>query len=267
MFARAAARVSVWLAPVLALCLLGCQQTPVRSAAARPVSPSSPDFFLDHVQPIFQANCYRCHAGLNHRGGLVLDSRAGILKGGHHGPPIVPGHPERSLLVTLIRHEGPPNDPMPMPPKEKLPDADIATIEQWVRAGAAIPSDTGQIEPQGGTQRAKSGTRCTRSGTSNRRGSRLVWRCSAAPRPLLKCIHDQPPAGPVAAFAIFCAQRLITHGRGRCRDRAAAAWRCSCHASLPCTSSAPDCSAHLHGGRYGKSWSGQAAQDRRKGQG
>ncbi|HLI78094.1 MAG TPA: c-type cytochrome domain-containing protein [Acidobacteriaceae bacterium] len=100
-------------------------------------------FYTDHVQPIFQANCYRCHAGLNHRGGLVLDSPAGILKGGHDGAVIVPGHPEQSLLVKLIRHEGPPNDPMPMPPKGKLSDADIATVEQWVRTGAVMPSGSG----------------------------------------------------------------------------------------------------------------------------
>jgi len=51
----------------------------------------------------------------------------------------VPGHPEQSLLIKLIRHEGPANDPMPMPPKSKLSDADIATITEWVRNGAVMP--------------------------------------------------------------------------------------------------------------------------------
>jgi len=56
---------------------------------------------------------------------------------------IVPGDPANSLLVKLIRHEGPPDDPKPMPPKpnEKLSDADIAVVEQWVKAGAAMPDD------------------------------------------------------------------------------------------------------------------------------
>ncbi len=115
---------------------------------AAPASPA-PDpaanvaFYTGHVQPILQANCYRCHAGLNHRGGLVLDSRAGMEKGGHDGPVIVAGHPEQSLLVKLIRHEGPANNPMAMPPNGKLSDADIATVEQWIRAGAVMPSDFG----------------------------------------------------------------------------------------------------------------------------
>lgn len=109
-------------------------------AATDAPAPNAPAFYTGKVQPIFQANCYRCHGGLNHRGGLQLDSPAGIMKGGKDGGVISPGHPETSLLVKLIRHEGPANDPMPMPPKSKLSDADIATIEAWVKAGAAMPA-------------------------------------------------------------------------------------------------------------------------------
>jgi cytochrome c len=99
-------------------------------------------FYNEKVVPVFQANCYRCHGGLNHRGGLTMDTKAGIMKGGHDGVVLVPGHPESSLLVKLIRHEGPADDPMPMPPnKPKLSDADIAVVEQWVKAGAILPDD------------------------------------------------------------------------------------------------------------------------------
>ena len=99
----------------------------------------SPAFYTARVQPILQGNCYRCHAGLNHRGGLRMDTPVALLRGGKDGPVLIPGNPEQSLLVKLIRHQGPASDPMPMPPKSKLSDADIATIEQWVRAGAAMP--------------------------------------------------------------------------------------------------------------------------------
>ena len=104
-------------------------------------NPSQPAFYTESVQPIFQANCARCHAGANHRGGLNIDTRESLLKGGHHGPAIVPGHPEQSLMVKLIRHEGPTDDPMNMPPdpKPKISDADIATVETWIKAGAAMP--------------------------------------------------------------------------------------------------------------------------------
>lgn len=99
-------------------------------------------FYTEKVVPVFQANCYRCHGGMNHRGGFTMDTKAGMAKGGHDGAVIVPGSPEKSLLVKLIRHEGPANDPMPMPPhKDKISDADIATVEQWVKAGAIMPED------------------------------------------------------------------------------------------------------------------------------
>jgi cytochrome c len=101
-----------------------------------------PEFYTSTVQPIFKSNCYRCHGGMNHRGGLNIQTRAGMMKGGHDGPVLVPGDPAKSLLVQLIRHEGPANDPKPMPPKSpKISDEDIATVERWVKAGAIMPED------------------------------------------------------------------------------------------------------------------------------
>jgi cytochrome c len=102
---------------------------------------AKPEFYTQKVRPILEANCYRCHGGMNHRGGLSLATRAGILKGGKDGAVLVPGDPANSLLVKLIRHEGPADDPMPMPPRAKLSDAEIATVERWVRAGGMMPED------------------------------------------------------------------------------------------------------------------------------
>ncbi len=119
------------------------QPAPVAARAAG-VDPASVEFYTKNVQPILQTNCYRCHGAPNHRGGLTIDTQAGMMKGGHDGPVIVPGDPAKSLLITLIRHEGPANDPMPMPPKDKLSDADIATITAWVKAGAVMPKDPAQ---------------------------------------------------------------------------------------------------------------------------
>ncbi len=110
--------------------------TPVAAQA----NPATPEFYTQQVKPIFVANCYKCHAGMNHRGGLSMDTKAGLMKGGHDGSVLTPGDPN-SLLVKLIRHEGPANDPMPMPPKSKLTDAEIATVTAWVKAGAIMPND------------------------------------------------------------------------------------------------------------------------------
>ncbi|NYF79830.1 c-type cytochrome domain-containing protein [Granulicella arctica] len=102
-----------------------------------------PEFYATHVLPILKANCYRCHGGINHRGGLSVETQMGMLKGGEHGASLIPGDPAKSLLVQLIRHEGPADDPMPMPPKaSKLSDADIATITRWIKEGAIMPENT-----------------------------------------------------------------------------------------------------------------------------
>jgi cytochrome c len=108
--------------------------------ATHELSPGSVEFYDQKVKPIFAANCYRCHGGMNHKGGLSIATMAGMLKGGHDGAVLVPGHPEESMLIKLIRHEGPKNDPMPMPPapRPKISDDDIATVTAWVAAGAPM---------------------------------------------------------------------------------------------------------------------------------
>jgi len=99
------------------------------------------DEYTAIVKPIFVANCTKCHNDVKGRGGLSLESRDRILKGGKDGSIITPGHPEQSMLIALIRHEGPKDDPMPMPPppKDKMSDADIAAVTKWVKDGAIIP--------------------------------------------------------------------------------------------------------------------------------
>jgi cytochrome c len=105
-------------------------------------NPSSPAYYTQKVRPIFVASCGKCHLDMNHKGGLSLATKASTLKGGRSGADVVPGDPTGSLLITLIRHEGPPDDPKPMPQKaDKLSDADIATITAWIKAGAVMPDD------------------------------------------------------------------------------------------------------------------------------
>ena len=103
---------------------------------------NKPAFYTSKVKPILEAQCGECHMGTNRKGGLVIDTQAGLKKGGRDGAVIVPGDPANSLFVKLIRHEGPEDDPMPMPPKKpKMSDADIAIITAWVKAGAVMPPD------------------------------------------------------------------------------------------------------------------------------
>jgi mono/diheme cytochrome c family protein len=113
----------------------------LRTVAAQGAA-SKPAFYTEKVRPLLQTNCGKCHFDMNHKGGLSLATKASTMKGGRDGVAIVPGDAANSLLVRLIRHEGPASDPMPMPAKApKLSDEEIATIEQWVKAGAVMPDD------------------------------------------------------------------------------------------------------------------------------
>src|SRR5262245_7118856 len=97
------------------------------------------DFFEAKVRPVLVEHCYSCHsAGIPAKkleGGLLLDSRDGLLKGGDTGPAFVSGKPADSLLVKALRYDG----DLKMPPKGRLPDTVIADIERWIGMGAPDP--------------------------------------------------------------------------------------------------------------------------------
>jgi cytochrome c553 len=88
-------------------------------------------FFDEKVRPVLVENCYRCHTS-EAKGGLRMDSHDALLQGGDSGPAVVPGDPNRSLLIAAILQKG----DLIMPPKHKLSDSEIATLTQWVKAGA-----------------------------------------------------------------------------------------------------------------------------------
>ena len=101
------------------------------AASAASPAPGTVEFYTQKVEPILDDNCYSCHQE-SLSGGLRLDSYAAILKGGKSGPPIVPGDPETSLLIKMIRRQG----KLKMPPKRALEPSEVETLVAWVKAGA-----------------------------------------------------------------------------------------------------------------------------------
>lgn len=104
--------------------------------------PSSEEiqFFESKIRPLLAENCYRCHSASEKiRGGLVLDSRAGLRQGGDSGDALVPGDLEASLLWQAVNWE---DEDYQMPPKEKLSEAAIADIREWILMGAPDPRGT-----------------------------------------------------------------------------------------------------------------------------
>ncbi|HMC28762.1 MAG TPA: PSD1 and planctomycete cytochrome C domain-containing protein, partial [Verrucomicrobiae bacterium] len=96
------------------------------------------EFFENKIRPLLVERCFECHSTSSKKikGGLTLDSRDQLLKGGDSGPAIVPGAPEKSLLIKAVRYG---NKDLQMPPKHQLAATEITLLEQWVKMGAPDP--------------------------------------------------------------------------------------------------------------------------------
>jgi mono/diheme cytochrome c family protein len=119
----------------------------VAIAIAATSAPDSADFFETRIRPVLANNCFTCHAA-SQLGGLRLDSREAILKGGKSGAAIVPGNPDKSLLILAVRQTDP---KLKMPMGGKLKDQEIEDLAAWVKAGANWPvSATPVVSPKTG---------------------------------------------------------------------------------------------------------------------
>jgi hypothetical protein len=96
------------------------------------------EFFEKHIRPVLVSKCYKCHSAQSKdpKGGLLLDTREGIRRGGESGKAVVPNNLDDSVILEAIRYEG-----AEMPPDEQLPKDVLAKFEQWVRMGAPDPRD------------------------------------------------------------------------------------------------------------------------------
>ena len=134
---RPAAAALAWLA-------FGCRFEPLR-----PATPSADqiEFFENEIRPLLAAHCYSCHSFRTAAplAGLRLDSRDGLLRGGDSGPTIVPGNPDQSRLLQLVRGE-----PLLMPPTGRLPEGKIDALASWIRMGAPWADVPAEQEKQSG---------------------------------------------------------------------------------------------------------------------
>jgi hypothetical protein len=145
---RCRPRMATWLDYLLAGLVVGHA---FRVFAGEP-SADPFEFFETQIRPVLVDKCYPCHSAMNGKakGGLLLDSRAGGLKGGDDGPAIVPGKPDESLLIKAIRYTDPELRMPPVSAGGKLAPETIAAFETWVMAGAPDPRSSVTTPPVGG---------------------------------------------------------------------------------------------------------------------
>src|ERR1700726_1653222 len=109
--------------------------------ALRAQAPSQPgnEFFENKIRPILVNNCYKCHSSKTEKlkGNLSVEFRESLLKGGENGSAIVPGDPEKILLIKAVPYTA---SDLQRPPHDKsLPADQIASLEEWVKMGAPDP--------------------------------------------------------------------------------------------------------------------------------
>ena len=110
---------------------------------APPITAEQRDFFERKIRPVLADKCYKCHAedAEKIKGGLTLDTREGMLRGGDNGAAVVPGNLKESLLIEAVHYD---NKDFAMPPKKaggKLPGEIVRDFEKWVQMGAPDPRD------------------------------------------------------------------------------------------------------------------------------
>ena len=155
------------------------------------------EFFEKKIRPLLAAKCFECHShrAKKFKGGLLLDSREGFLKGGDSGTAAVPGEPAGSLFIDAVEYQ---NVDLQMPPKSKLSDREISDLKQWVSLGMPWPK---QAAPENKRQEPA-------FDIAQRRRSHWAW------QPVKKTIPPKVevsgwPANPVDAFVL---RRLEAEG-------------------------------------------------------
>ena len=128
------ARARTW--PSLAILFALASAAPFRPALGAAPSAADIEFFEREVRPLLAEQCFACHSDRVDTpfAGLRLDSREAALAGGDSGIAILPGNPEQSRLIQMLR-----GAPVIMPPTGKLPDDRIDAIAEWIRMGAPWP--------------------------------------------------------------------------------------------------------------------------------
>jgi len=157
-------------------------------AAAAEFAAADLEFFEKKIRPLLAEHCYKCHSAKSKKlkGGLRLDHRAGVFKGGDSGAAIVSGKPEQSLLIEAIGFD---NVDLEMPPSGKLSATQIADLTDWVKRGAPWPKEA----VAGGTQK--------KFNLAQRRAEHWAWQPVKKQSPP-KVKQTDWPASPIDHFIL-----------------------------------------------------------------
>jgi hypothetical protein len=154
-------------------------------------------FFESKIRAVLVEKCYKCHSSQvqKPKGGLLLDTRAGIRKGGRSGPAVVPGDVDASLLYQAISAA---DGVEPMPPDAPLPAAVAADFRRWIQLGATDPRETGNSQ-------------ATAAAVARAAASRDWWSLRPISRPVTPPIEGELSAWALTPVDAFILDKLKQH--------------------------------------------------------
>ena len=127
--------------------LVRLERKPAQAPATGLLNPLQRPAFAGVVQPLFEQKCVSCHGPEKSKGGLRLDSLAGVLKGGENGPAVVAGKPAESQAWKRMRLASDHDDHMPPEGKPQPTPDELAFFEWWLKAGAPAEKRVAELNP------------------------------------------------------------------------------------------------------------------------
>ena len=96
--------------------------------------PGEEILFAEHIQPLFDRKCFRCHGDKLDSGDWRSDTYEAIMESGKNAPNIIPGDPDSSLLIQRLLNQ--PSGGGQMPPARMMNERQIQWVIDWVAEGA-----------------------------------------------------------------------------------------------------------------------------------
>lgn len=123
-----------WVLGIM-MTIISCQCSSSRGSDSENVPDD--ELYEKRIQPHLERYCFECHAEKSKelKGNLRLDKYDLVLQGGNNGRAVTAGD-SNSFLLRVIRYE---EDDYKMPPRAKIPAAEIKEFERWVKSGALGP--------------------------------------------------------------------------------------------------------------------------------
>ncbi len=167
--------------------------------------------FERDVAPILAARCLNCHGTDNPRGNLLLETFAGMERGGDSGPLLVPGKPANSLLIERISATG--NLRMPKTGGPLSAD-EIGKITAWVAGGAKFAGK--KSTPLGDLKASEEGAKTAATPIQINKptgGETVSFTKDIAPWMSNLCVNCHSGNNPRAGYSLETFEKLMKGGK------------------------------------------------------